>query len=52
MKKRCSDMKKPGTSGDKIEGNESLVEHFNSLFITPLHLYANLVNIGYLVTEL
>ena len=42
-----------------IKGNESLVENFNSYFLTPLshkfhklHFDANPIKIGYLVTEL
>ena len=47
-----------GGSG-MIKGNESLVEHFNFCFLTPLshnfkiiNVDANPVTIGYLVTEL
>ena len=43
---------------DMIKGNESLVENFNSYFLTPLsrnvkvlHFDANPITIGYLVAE-
>ena len=44
---------------DMIKGNESLIENFNSYFLTPLshnfkmpHFDPNPTTIGYLVTEL
>ena len=44
---------------DMIKGNESLVENYNFYFLTPLfqnlkmlHVDANPITIGYLVTEL
>ena len=47
------------TNCDTIKGNESLVENVNFYFLTPLsrnfkmlHVDANPMTIGYLVTEL